>query len=209
MTRRLPRLSFLAAALLLAAPAAADNPPPAACPPAADALTTQDQQVLATAEQLAHDASQAIEQWLVAQAVTEEQLFARLYYPMPKTTPRKFTTVYDALADRDLVAIEDKALAASPQQIYAIVTDINGYVPAHNTRFTRPLTGDDAKDAVGNRTKRLLNDPQSFAAARSTARYLLQKVRGDDGEPHYDLSVPLTIRGKHWGTARIGFRRAP
>jgi len=29
---------------------------------------------------------------------------------------------------------------------YAIVTDSNGYVPAHNTRFAQPLTGNTEQD---------------------------------------------------------------
>ena len=207
------KLRFLLVAALAAAPAgvhAAEPTPPAApCPSVpADSLTAQDREVLMAAEQLAQESAQLLEQWIVAQVIAEDQLFSRLYFPVPNTTPRKFTTVYDKLADRDLVGPEDKALARSSSLQYAIVTDSNGYVPAHNTRYTRPLTGDASKDYLGNRTKRLLVDPASIAAARSTARYLIQQTRGDAGEPISDLSVPVMVRGKHWGCVRIGYRRA-
>jgi len=54
----------------------------------------------------------------------------------------------------------------------------------------------------------MLGDPASLVAARSEARFLIQRVRLDTGDVIYDLSVPVTVRGKHWGCARIGFRRA-
>ncbi|MBC7974211.1 MAG: hypothetical protein H7138_04445 [Myxococcales bacterium] len=88
------------------------------------------------------------------------------------------------------------------------MTDSNGYVPAHNTRFTQPLTGKPDKDYANNRTKRLLGDLASLRAARSEARYLLQRTALETGEVIYDLSVPIMVRGKHWGCARIGYRRA-
>jgi len=180
---------------------------PRAAEAPADGLSTQDRDVLAATEQLATEASQALDQWISTQAVSEERLFARFYYPIPKTDPQKFSTAYDSLAERDIVAPEDRALARSPTLQYAIVTDINGYVPAHNTRFARPLTGDAAQDYINNRTKRLLADTASLAAARSEARYLIQRTRTETGDVIYDVSVPVIVRGKHWGCARIGYRR--
>ncbi|HET7504699.1 MAG TPA: hypothetical protein VFK02_26940 [Kofleriaceae bacterium] len=191
------------------APAAA--PPSAAAPapaePVGEPTTPQDRDVLATAEQLATEAAQLIEQWIASQAISEDRLFARLYYPIPRTDPQKYTTPYDALAERDLVGPEDKALARANTLQYAIVTDVNGYIPAHNTRFAQPLSGNTAQDYVNNRTKRILGDAASLIAARSEARYLVQRTRLDTGDMIYDLSVPIIVRGKHWGCVRIGYRR--
>jgi len=172
-----------------------------------DNLTPQDREVLSTAEQLAHDVSQILEQWVSTQAVTEERLFSRLYFPIPNTSPKKWTTPYDALADRDVIGPEDKALTRSPALQYAILTDLNGYVPTHNTRFAQPLTGNVSQDYINNRTKRLLSDTASLVAARNAARFLLQRTRSETGDTVYDLSVPVTVRGKHWGCVRIGYRR--
>jgi methyl-accepting chemotaxis protein len=186
---------------------AAPEPPPP--PPPSDGLTDEDRGIRDAAELLAAEASRAIEQWLTTKAITEERLFSRLYFPIPKTDPTKYGSPYDALADRHLVALEDKALNHAPTiEQYAIVTDSNGYVPAHNTRFTQPLTGIPDKDYTNNRTKRLLGDPASLRAARSKARYLLQRTTLETGDVIYDLSVPIMVRGKHWGCARIGYRRA-
>ena len=223
MTRtlhRTPLLAALATALALAPAALAQpaNPTPAARPAAAapapapaaesDGLSAQDHDVLVAAQALAKEASQAMEQWIITQATTEDKLFSRLYFPVAKTDPLKFTTPYDTLADRDLVSLEDKVLARSNQWQYAIVTDINGYVPAHNTRFAQPLTGVTAQDYVNNRTKRMFGDLASVSAARSESHFLIQHIRLETGDMIYDLSVPVMVRGKHWGCARIGYRRS-
>jgi len=211
MTRNLRyKLTFAILATACAIPVsfAQSAPTPAAGEAAPDVLTTQDRDVLAAAEQLATEASQVLEQWITTQAITEDRLFARLYYPIPKTEPRKWTTHYDSLADRDMVNPEDKALARSPLLQYAIVTDVNGYVPAHNSRFAQALTGNMSQDYINNRTKRMLGDLTSFAAAHSEARYLMQRTRLETGDAIYEISVPIMVRGKHWGCARIGYRRA-
>jgi methyl-accepting chemotaxis protein len=173
----------------------------------ADPPTTQDREVFAAADQLATEASQLLEQWITTGAITEDRVFARLYFPIARTTPQKYSTQYDSLAERDLVGPEDKALSRTTTLQYAIVTDDNGYVPAHNTRFAQPLTGNAAQDYINNRTKRMLGDPASLLAARSVARYLIQRTKLETGDVIYDLSVPITVRGKHWGCARIGYRR--
>lgn len=164
--------------------------------------------MLSAAEQLAADAEQRIERWIATQAITEDRLFARLYFPIPGTDPQKYQTPYDKLAERDMVGPEDKALERSPMWLYAILTDSNAYVPAHNSRFAQPLTGDLAKDYINNRSKRMLGDPASLLAARSEARYLLQRTKLETGDVIYDLSVPVTVRGAHWGCVRIGYRRS-
>jgi hypothetical protein len=219
MTPTLHRTLLLAAIATAPAPAALAqpaNPPPAARPatpapaPAAesDGLSAQDHEVLAAAQALAKEAGQLMEQWIITQASTEDKLFSRLYFPIPKTDPLKFSTPYDTLADRDLVGPEDKALARATAWQYAIITDINGYVPAHNTRFAQPLTGVTAQDYVNNRTKRMFGDLASLSAARHEGPFLIQRVRLETGDVIYDLSVPVMVRGKHWGCARIGFRRS-
>lgn len=174
----------------------------------ADALSSQDREALAAAQQLAADASQVLDRWIVSQTISEDRLFSRFYYPIPKTDPQKFSTNYDTAAERDLVPVEDKQFARSTGFQYAIVTDINGYVPAHNSKFALPLTGNYAQDFTNNRSKRLLGDLASIAAARSDAPYLIQRTRTDAGEILYDVSVPVIVRGKHWGCARVGYRRS-
>jgi hypothetical protein len=45
-----------------------------------------------------------------------------------------------------------------------------------------------------------------LTAARSQAPFLVQRYERDTGEQMVDLSVPVLLRGKHWGSVRVGFR---
>jgi len=173
----------------------------------ADELTAQDREMLGWANELAGEASEIMERWVASKAVPEEKLFARLYFPIAHTDPIKYTTEYDALADRDFGPPQEKALGRSNALVYVVVSDANGYVPTHNQRYSQPLTGNLGVDLVNNRTKRIFGDRTGFAAARSEAPYLLQRYKRDTGELMVDLSVAVTVRGKHFGCVRFGYRR--
>ena len=66
------------------------------------------------------------------------------------------------------------------------------------------ITGDQEKDKVGNRTKRIFNDPVGIEAARNTSKGFLQVYKRDTGETMWDVSSPIYVKGKHWGGFRIG-----
>lgn len=204
-----PAFRTLVAALLVAgalAPAARAAPPQRALPTTPEALTAQERDLLAVATELARQCGETMEKWLAAREVSEEQLFSFLYYPQPRTDPPKFNTDWDRLSDRDLIAAEEAALARSPMVVYAVFTDRNAYVPTHNRKFAQPLTQSPAMDLVNNRTKRMFVDAVGVAAARSEAPFLVQRYQRDTGELIMDLSVPVTVRGKHFGAVRIGYR---
>jgi methyl-accepting chemotaxis protein len=212
MTRKASGTRFCAALLaVLAMPATAHSETAPAARPAecaaADELTAQDREALAWANQLAAEATQIMERWITTQAVTEEKLFSHLYYPIPQRDPPKYTTDYDALADRDFQAPEDRTLAHSSSLIYAAIMDVNGYAPTHNAKYSVPLTGNRVSDLLNNRTKRMFGDRTGLLAARNVLPYLLQRYKRDTGEVLYDLSVPVMLRGRHFGCVRIGYRR--
>ena len=107
-------------------------------------------------------------------------------------------------------AIAGEAAIRTNQQLETLLDlqeDNNAYVPAYNSNYAQPLSGNREQDYANNRSKRMLADLPSLLAARSDARYLIQRTRLETGEVLYDLSVPITVRGKHWGCARVGFRR--
>ncbi len=81
----------------------------------------------------------------------------------------------------------------------------DGYVPTHNLRFSQPLTGDRARDLVGNRTKRIFSDRVGRSVGAHTDPYRLQVYRRDTGQIMFDLSVPVYVDGRHWGGFRIGY----
>jgi len=138
--------------------------------------------------------------------VTSTQLFDTFYIPIPNTYPQKYSTQYDTLFDQTIQLILDRYLLKDRRVLFVVIVDINGYLPTHNTVFSKPLTGNKEADSINNRTKRLFNDRTGLAAARNLDPLLLQKYNRDTGEVVYDLSVPIIFKNQHWGAVRIGYR---
>lgn len=137
--------------------------------------------------------------------ISLDALFDQNYVPIPNTKPQKFHTKFDEFCDRVLPAVQEPLLDRVKEITYAIACDRRGYVPTHNKRFTQPLTGDEAKDMAGNRTKRLFSDPVGKRCGDHVLPFLLQTYRRDTGEIMHDISAPVMVRGRHWGGVRIGY----
>jgi HAMP domain-containing protein len=116
----------------------------------------------------------------------------------------KFHTRFDAFADKAVLVFQDKMLEASEDFLFAVGVDDTGYLPTHNTRYQKPLTGEPAKDLAGNRTKRVFADPVGLAAAKNVEPSLKQVYPRDTGEMAWDVSSPIYVKGKHWGGFRVG-----
>ena len=135
-----------------------------------------------------------------------EDIFDEKYLPIPGTEPQKYHTRYDSFLDGTILAMQDASLEKDCQCIYAVLVDRNGYLPTHNSRYQQPLTGDQQKDKVGNRTKRIFDTPVELAAARNSSEPLLVQVhRRDTGEKVWDISAPVFVEGRHFGAFRVGY----
>ena len=136
------------------------------------------------------------------------QLFDTFYIPIPNTNPQKYRTQYDLLSDGVVQPIIDKYREYSKNVLAVYIVDQNGYVPTHNSHFSKPLTGYPDVDIKINRTKRMFNDRTGLAAARNSEPYLVQPYRTDAGSSVLtDMSVPITIQGRHWGAVRVVYKR--
>jgi len=155
-----------------------------------------------------------LQEAIVSGRLTEEQVFDTNYQeikdgPLAGAAIPKYHTAYDEFLDQTIKAYQDQLLISDDMVVFAVLVDKNGYLPTHNTKYSKPLTGDDEKDKVGNRTKRLFNDPVGLAAGRYDGTdgngYLRQIYKRDTGETMWDISAPVYVNGKHWGGFRIGF----
>ncbi|WP_089398951.1 methyl-accepting chemotaxis protein [Noviherbaspirillum humi] len=172
---------------------------------ASGAPTTHDA-VIRAAQQAAADIGKVFEEATERGDITMEALFDRTYVPIPNTDPQKHSSRFDAFTDRVLPAIQEGLLQSMPQLAYAGAVDNNGYFPTHNAKFSLPLTGDYETDLVNNRTKRIFDDRTGSRCGSHTRAFLLQTYKRDTGEVMHDLSVPIFVKGRHWGGFRIGYR---
>lgn len=145
-----------------------------------------------------------LEEQIASGRFTVADIFDTNYVPIPGTDPQKYHTKYDTHLDKVILTIEDEFLK-DDQLVFAVLVDKNGYLPTHNSRYSKPLTGNKEADKVGNRTKRLFNDPVGLKAAQNQTELLKQVYARDTGEKMWDISAPVIVQGKHWGGFRIGF----
>ena len=138
--------------------------------------------------------------------ISREDLMSESYEAIPGTNPVKYHSRFDALTDQLLPAIQEQVLKDHPEIIFAISTQKTGYVPTHNDKFAKPVTGNYEVDLVASRTKRIFNDPTGIRCGTHTKKMLLQTYKRDTGEIMHDLSVPIVLNGAHWGGFRIGYK---
>jgi methyl-accepting chemotaxis protein len=148
----------------------------------------------------------ALDEALDTGKITLDDLFDRQYVPVPNTSPQKFTNAFDRLFDHIISPIQEQVLANDSNISFAICVDDNGYLPSHNLRYSKPLTGDPEIDKVNNRTKRMFDDRTGGRAASNKEIYLLQTYMRDTGEIMNDISTPIFIRNRHWGAVRVGYQ---
>ncbi|CAI8801205.1 methyl-accepting chemotaxis protein [Pseudomonas sp. IT-P12] len=138
--------------------------------------------------------------------ISLEDLFDRNYQTIPNTSPVKYQTRFDHYTDQVLPAIQEPLLPRHEGLVFAIACTQQGYVPTHNKVFSQPLTGDAQVDTLQNRTKRKFADRTGIRCGSHQQAVLLQTYTRDTGELMHDLSVPVMVKGRHWGGLRLGYK---
>ena len=133
-------------------------------------------------------------------------VFDQAYKDIAGSNPKRYTTAYDSQCDAELMRLYDDLLRETPGLVYSLSVDTNGYAPAHNSVFSQAPTGNYDTDLAKCRNKRIFNDPVGMKLAKNQKPSLFQTYVRDTGEILNDLSMPVTIRGRHWGAVRIGFK---
>ena len=138
--------------------------------------------------------------------ISQDDLFDRSYTLIPNTSPSKYHSRFDGYTDRVLPQIQEALLPRHEGLVFAIACTPQGYVPTHNKAFSQALTGDVQVDAVHNRTKRIFDDRTGIRCGSHQQAMLLQTYTRDTGELMHDLSVPIMVKGRHWGGLRLGYK---
>lgn len=131
-------------------------------------------------------------------------IFDRNYKLVPNTNPQKYKTTYDNHFEKDIQALYDQTMGEIEGASYAACVDINGYSATHNSKYSKPLTGNPETDAIWSRDKRIYNDEKGIRAARNVQQFLIQTYTTAAGETVNDLSMPIFVNGNHWGALRVG-----
>lgn len=168
-------------------------------------LKGRHQQVFHVARSTADQLGKMLGNAILSGELSEENLFQPNYEHIPGTKPPLYKTSFDAFTDKHLTNLQEPLLAQLNLS-YAIACDRKGYVPTHNQAVSLQPTGDYTHDLTFCRSKRIFDDPTGSRCGAHEKPLLLQTYKRDTGEIMHDLSVPIYVKGKHWGGFRIGYK---
>jgi methyl-accepting chemotaxis protein len=133
-------------------------------------------------------------------------VFDSNYKPVPGTSPQKYVTTYGDAYVKTMQSLMDEKQGELKGLIYCLAIDRNGYLPVHHAAFSKPMSGDPAKDLIYSRHQRIYqNNRTEQRRCSHTEPILLQTYMRDTGEILNDLSMPIMVDGKHWGAMIMGF----
>lgn len=177
---------------------------------AALGVETVDTAFIRRAQETAAEVARRLERALDNGEMTESELFDEDYRPVAGSDPQQFLTRFTPLTDRLLPDLLDRALASDARTVSCCAVDRNGYLPTHNTVYSRPQGDDPAWNAANCRNRRLFNDRTGLRAATNRKPFLLQTYRRDMGGGRFmtikEASAPVAVRGRHWGAVRLNYR---
>ncbi len=137
-------------------------------------------------------------------ALSVSDVWDTAYDEVLETNPVKYHTLYDSFLDNAILPIEDQFL--DDQDVaFAVLTDLKGYVPTNHSKYSSAMTGDPETDKL-NRTKEMLVDSKMLVAAASEQPMVQQIKDPFSGEDVISISMPVSVKGKHWGAFHVGMR---
>jgi len=135
----------------------------------------------------------------------QADLWDQNYIPVPSTNPQQYDVSYQKGYAQEFTAVYDQWAASIPLTAYAIVGNMDGYAAAHHSKVSRPPTGNYEVDLLASRVRRKYTDAGAMRSNASSAPFLFQTYIRDTGEVLNDMSMPVLLQGRRWGTLRIGF----
>lgn len=135
-------------------------------------------------------------------------IFDTNYRPVndPKDPIVQYSTSYISACQSKLQRIYDNFLQQEPEFAYAVGITKDGFVPIHHAKISHPLTGNLEVDNIKTRHQRFYFTSRA-EKRRSTHEntFLMQTFIRDTGEILNDLSVPIYVQGRRWGSLITAF----
>ena len=153
--------------------------------------------------------SARIDEAVSAGSLTLDDVFDTRYVSVAGTNPEQFTTRYVDTFDRILRDLIEEGLSFSERVVFCAPIDRNGYIPTHNSKFSKPQGSDATWNAANCRNRRIFNDRVGKAAGNNLSPFLVQTYQRDMGQgrkvPMMDVSAPIYVGGRHWGGLRLAY----
>ena len=175
-------------------------------------VETPDTNIMNLAMETAAKLASAFEAELSAGGISVEALFDRDHQPVEGSDPPQFMTRYVPMTDEVATPIIDAVLDRDERIVFCCTCSFDGFVPTHNSIYSKPQGDDPAWNAANCRNRRIFSDRVGVKAGEHGLPVLLQTYRRDMGGGEFvvmkDMSAAIHVQGRHWGGVRIGYRHS-
>ena len=173
-------------------------------------VKTADTVYIENVKKIAGQISAVFEEGIKRGLINADALFDKDYIEIYGTNPVQYETAYLSFLDRMLPPIQEDALKLSDRVVFCAAVDVNGYLPTHNNKFSKPQRPEDPEwNTANSRNRRIFNDRVGLAAGQNKNDFLLQAYRRDMGNGTFalmkDVSAPIFVNGRHWGGVRLAY----
>mgnify|MGYP000046421343 CR=1 FL=1 len=176
---------------------------------AVSGVVTVDTPFIQAVQDKAREVGAAFEAAIARGEITEQALFDFRYTPIANTNPEQVMAPFTELTDRLLPPIQEPMLEFDDRVVFCAAVDVNGYLPTHNKKFSKPQSDDPTWNTANCRNRRIFDDRVGAAAGRHTEPFLLQAYRRNMGDSFVlmkDCSAPVYVHGRHWGGVRLAYK---
>jgi methyl-accepting chemotaxis protein len=176
-----------------------------------DAIRAENREFVDRALDAAAMVSMAFEEAVSDGKLSRDTLFDTDYVPIAGSNPAQVRTRSLDVLEGILPAIQEPLLADDKRMIFCAAVDRNGYLPVHNTIYSKPQKPDDlAWNTANCRNRRIFDDRAGLSAARNVRPYLIQSYPRDMGNGVVimmrEIDAPVRVFGKHWGGVRTAYK---
>jgi methyl-accepting chemotaxis protein len=177
---------------------------------AGSGMDTPDGRMIAAVTDAAGRVGRLFEEALDSGQISLTDLFDHNYVPIPDTDPPQYMARFTEFTDRALPPIFEPLLSLDRRIAYSTANDVNGYLPTHNRVISQPQRkGDPVWNNANCRNRRIYEDRTAKRANQSEKPFLLQTYRRDMGGGRFllmkDVTAPIRVKGRRWGSMRIGY----
>lgn len=141
--------------------------------------------------------------------ITTDAVFDTDYRLIAGSDPQRFDNGFADFADRHVRPIIDRVSDSDSRIEGSVCSDVNGYLPTHSSRRSKPPKAGDAEWNDRNcRNRRIFGDETTMRAVRSDAPFMMAVYKLDRGNEAImvkNVFVPLWINGRRWGNFEIGY----
>lgn len=179
-----------------------------------DALLARSHDLIDRSTRFAREIREALEHGVAEDLVSTEELLSTQYDPIMGTHPQQFRHPALPFYEETLTPILEAFQRNTPNAAYVVAMDRGGYVPVQKRAPANGQTTTNIR--TQSRRRRVYADWLSQRAARNLRPFLIQivpletaKVDGENvehAETVRSVSVPIFVRGRHWGCAEIGYQ---